>query len=242
MKERTDKIISANLNITRSEAKSLIKSGAVKVNNKSVTDASQKLETESDRLFVNGKEVIIKEFVYIMLNKPLGVVSATEDTRDKTVIDILPEELKRKNLFPAGRLDKETEGFCLITDNGDFAHKILSPQNHVKKTYIAEVSEKINYENAKKAFSDGVVLADGTVLLSADLELISENGVQSFKVTIKEGKYHQVRRMFASLGTRVVSLKRISIGGLELDEALPSGKARYITEEELLKITGKPVC
>ncbi len=239
MKERTDKIISVNLNITRSEAKSLIKSGSVFVNDIPVRDGAFKLDTDTDRLFVNGKEIVIKKYVYIMLNKPLGVVSSTEDGKDKTVIDILPEELKRKNLFPAGRLDKNTVGFCLLTDDGDFAHRILSPSNHVKKTYIAEVSGKIDYENAKKAFSDGIVLKDGTVLLSAELSLVSENPVERFKVVINEGKYHQVRRMFASLDTEVTFLKRISIGSLLLDESLDYGEARYITPEELGKITEK---
>ncbi len=237
MKERTDKIISANLNITRTEAKSLIKSGSVFVNDNVVRDGAFKLDAETDRLFVGGREVIIKKYVYIMLNKPLGVVSATEDGRDKTVIDILPEEFKRKNLFPAGRLDKNTVGFCLITDDGDFAHRILSPANHVKKTYIACVSVPIDFENAKKAFKDGVVLKDGTVLLSAELKLISDTPVQTFEVTVKEGKYHQVRRMFASLGTEVAFLKRVSIGSLNLDESLDAGESRYITEDELKKIT-----
>jgi 16S rRNA pseudouridine516 synthase len=171
-----------------------------------------------------------------MLNKPTGVVSATNDKRDKTVVDILPEEYKRKNLFPAGRLDKDTTGFCLVTDDGDFAHRILSPAKHVTKTYIAVLSDSIDYELGKKAFLDGVVLEDGTVLLSAILIQLEAGDKPVYKVVIKEGKYHQVRRMFASLGSHVEQLKRIAIGGLMLDEALEEGEARLLTEKELESI------
>ena len=238
MKDRIDKIISLNLNIARSEAKSLIKNGAVSVNGSVITDSGEKYDYSTDCIFVNGKNISAKKYTYIMLNKPRGVVSASKDDKTPTVIDILPDKLKRKNLFPAGRLDKDTTGFCLITDDGDFAHRILSPSNHVKKTYIAEVSEKIDFEKAAESFKKGVVLSDGTVLLSAELELISDERHQVFKVTVKEGKYHQIKRMFASLGTKVVALKRIAIGGLFLDGTLSEGEAREISGKELEIITG----
>ena len=231
-KERLDKLIASQGLLSRNDVKTMVKRGEVSVNGAIVKDSSIKVSYEDD-IKIKGESLLQTEYVYIMLNKPKGVVSASEDKRDKTVVDILPDELKRKNLFPAGRLDKDTTGFSLITDDGDFAHRILSPARHVDKTYIATVSDKIDFAKAKKAFSDGVVLGDGTVLLSAQLELIEENENQVFKVVIKEGKYHQIKRMFASLGTTVIELKRIAIGGLALDFSLKVGEARVITEEEL---------
>lgn len=233
MKDRIDKIISVNLNIARSEAKNLIKNGVVTVNGSVISDYGEKYDYSVDSICVYGNNICAKKYIYIMLNKPQGVVSASRDSKTPTVVDIIPDKLKRKNLFPAGRLDKDTTGFCLITDDGDFAHRILSPSNHVKKTYIAEVSEKINVEKAIESFNKGIILSDGTVLLSATLELIAEEEHQIFKVVIKEGKYHQIKRMFASLGTEVIKLKRIAIGGLFLDEKLAPGEAREITAEEL---------
>lgn len=231
-KERLDKIIASQGLASRNDVKLMVKRGEVSVNGVVVKDSSVKVSYE-DEIFVNGKPLRQTEFIYIMLNKPKGVVSASEDKRDKTVVDILPDELKRKNLFPAGRLDKDTTGFSLITDDGEFAHRILSPSRHVDKTYIAEVSEKINFEKARQAFKNGIILADGTVLLSAELVLLSDGEKQVYKVVIKEGKYHQVKRMFASLGTTVTELKRISIGGLALDADLKEGEARLISPEEL---------
>lgn len=171
-----------------------------------------------------------------MLNKPTGVVSATDDNRYKTVVDILPDELKRKNLFPAGRLDKDTVGFCLITDDGDFAHNILSPSRHVTKTYIAELSKPIDFDKAKQGFADGLILGDGTVLLSAVLEKISDCEPPKYKIIIKEGKYHQIKRMFQKYGAEVTMLKRVSIGGLALDNSLKEGEARLISPDELKSI------
>ena len=234
-KERLDKLIASQGLLSRNDVKTMVKKGEVSVNGAIVKDSSIKVSYEDD-IKIKGESLSQTEYVYIMLNKPKGVVSASEDKRDKTVVDILPDELKRKNLFPAGRLDKDTTGVSLITDEGDFAHRILSPARHVDKTYIATVSDKVDFAKAKKAFSDGVVLGDGTVLLSAQLELIEENENQVFKVVIKEGKYHQIKRMFASLGTTVIELKRIAIGGLALDFSLKEGEARVITEEELKMI------
>ena len=234
-KERLDKLIASQGLLSRNDVKTMVKRGEVSVNGAIVKDSSIKVSYEDD-IKIKGESLSQTEYVYIMLNKPKGVVSASEDKRDKTVVDILPDELKRKNLFPAGRLDKDTTGFSLITDDGDFAHRILSPSRHVDKTYIATVSDKIDFAKAKKAFSDGVVLGDGTVLLSAQLELIEEKENQIFKVVIKEGKYHQIKRMFASLGTSVIELKRIAIGGLSLDFSLKEGEARIITDDELKMI------
>lgn len=231
-KERLDKLIASQGLWSRSDVKTMVRKGEVSVNGAVIKDCSLKVSYDDD-IRIKGDRLSQTRYIYIMLNKPQGVVSASEDKRDKTVVDILPDELKRKNLFPAGRLDKDTTGFSLITDDGDFAHRILSPARHVDKTYIATVSDKIDFDNAKKAFAEGVVLSDGTVLLSAQLELIDEKENQVFKVIIKEGKYHQIKRMFASLGTTVIKLKRIAIGGLVLDPSLVEGEARVITEAEL---------
>ncbi len=233
--ERLDKIISSQGLASRSEVKVMVKRGEVTVNGEIVKDASLKYSYE-DVIEINGQRLFQTRYTYIMLNKPKGVVSSTDDKRDVTVVDILPEELKRKNLFPAGRLDKDTTGFSLITDDGEFAHNILSPSRHVTKTYIAEVNKPIDVEIAKKAFAHGVVLADGTVLLKAVLERVPDADRLLFKVIIKEGKYHQVKRMFASLGTTVIELKRIAIGGLPLDNSLKEGEARLLSDVELESI------
>ena len=231
-KERLDKLIASQGLMTRSEVKQIIKKGLVTVNGAVVKDSALKVSFD-DSVLIDGEPLLQKKFTYLMLNKPKGVVSASEDKRDKTVVDILPDELKRKNLFPAGRLDKDTTGFSLITDDGDFAHRILSPGRHVKKTYLARTSASLELEEAVRAFREGIVLSDGTVLLSAELELVEAGEEPLFRVTIKEGKYHQIKRMFASLGVTVIDLKRVSIGGLALDERLGEGEARILTAEEL---------
>ncbi len=233
--ERLDKYIASRGLSSRSEVKLMLKRGEVTVNGKVVSDPALKVG-EGDSVTVNGKRIASSQYTYIMLNKPQGVVSASNDRRDKTVVDILPDELRRKNLFPAGRLDKDTTGFCLITDDGDFAHNILSPTRHVTKTYVARVSQPINYDKARKDFEEGVVLADGTVLLSAVLIMLENSDKPLFKVVIKEGKYHQIKRMFASFGATVIELKRIAIGGLPLDDMLSEGEARLISERELKAI------
>ncbi len=232
MKERLDKIISAQMNITRSNAVSLIRSGVVFVNGSKAKSGSDKLDGETDDIRVNGEKLNYSEFVYIMMNKPAGVVSASRGDKDITVVDILPEKYKRKNLFPAGRLDKDTVGFVLITDDGDFAHRILSPKNHITKTYIALLREPLN-ESDKERFKEGIVLKDGTECLSAEVEPADLENPNYVRVKIREGKYHQIKRMFASLGNEVMYLKRTDMGNLHLDENLKEGECRYITEKEL---------
>ena len=229
--ERLDKIISKNLNITRSEAKSLIKSGAVSVDGKIVK--SPEFKCDSADIKANGKRLNNSEFVYIMMNKPKGVVCASEDKKDKTVIDLLPDEMKRKDLFPAGRLDKDTEGFVLITDDGAFAHDILSPKKHVEKTYIARLDRAFDEETVLD-FESGMTLGDEK-LLPAKIEAINGDFTLA-RVVIKQGIYHQIKRMFKKHGITVLDLKRIKIGSLSLDESLESGKSRYIGDEELLLI------
>lgn len=234
-KERIDKIISSRGIASRSEAKLLVKKGQVTLNGIIVTDSSVKAG-EDDVISINGEVISRERYVYIMLNKPEGVVSATDDKRYKTVVDIIPDEFRRRNLFPAGRLDKDTTGFCLVTDDGEFAHNILSPSRHITKTYIARLASPIDFEEGKRRFEEGVVLKDGTVLLSARLILVEDSETPLYKVVIKEGKYHQIKRMFASLGSKVIELKRIAMGGLALDESLKPGEARLITPEELKAI------
>ncbi len=230
--ERLDKIISHKLNITRSEAKSLIKSGSVSVNSLPVKSGDIKIG-ENDKISVDGKELDTEKFVYIMLNKPEGVVSASEDKNEKTVIDILPEEMKRKNLFPAGRLDKDTTGFALITDDGGFAHEILSPKRHVEKTYIAYLDKPFDAE-VVRAFESGMTLGDER-LLPAKLSPV-RNDFTRAEIVISQGVYHQIKRMFKKFGITVIKLNRIKIGNLSIDESLAPGEARYITEKELLLI------
>lgn len=231
MIQRLDKTISSQMNISRNDARSLIKKGSVTVDGNTLTDVAAKIDAEKSMIAVDGKPIFFKEHIYIMMNKPQGVVSATVDPKIKTVIDILPEELKRKNLFPAGRLDRDTVGFMLITDDGDFAHRILSPSKHVKKTYIAHLRDKLS-EDARKTLENGAVLSDGTQCMDALVKIIDDEG-KIAEITIREGKYHQIKKMFASVGNEVQFLKRISIGSLSLDETLKEGECREITENEL---------
>lgn len=234
MIQRIDKIISSQKNISRNDARILIKNGSVTVDGKAITDAAFKIDAENSEIVVDGIPLFFREHIYIMMNKPQGVVSATTDTKIKTVIDIVPENLKRKNLFPAGRLDRDTVGFMLITDDGDFAHRILSPSKHVPKTYIAHLRDSLS-EDARSVLENGAVLSDGTQCMDALVRLLDNEG-KTAEITIREGKYHQIKRMFASVGNEVVFLKRVSIGSLQLDSSLEEGECREITEKELLLI------
>ena len=220
------------MNITRSEARSLIKGGSVSVSGKAVKAADYKLgESESVCVSVSGRELDSNKFVYIMLNKPKGVVSASEDKNEKTVIDLLPDEMKRKNLFPAGRLDKDTTGFALITDDGEFAHSILSPKRHVEKTYLAVLDRSFD-DTVIKDFECGVEIG-GEKLLPAKLSPVGNDYTRA-EIVISQGIYHQIKRMFKKYGITVLELNRIKIGGLSIDGNLAPGEARYITQEELL--------
>ena len=230
--ERIDKIISNELNIARSDAKSLIRSGKVFVNGVCEKSSSRKLNEEKDILNVNGKEIRFRRFVYIMMNKPKGVISSTDGrkTNEKTVVDILPDDMKRKNLFPAGRLDKNTTGFVLITDDGEFAHRILSPKNHIPITYIAALDKPFD-ENIIKAFEKGVTIGSDECL-PAVLEAVNGD-YKTAKVVIRQGMYHQIKRMFKSFGIEVMELRRIKMGKLSLDDKLSEGECRFLDEFEL---------
>lgn len=233
--ERIDKILSVNCKISRRDVKSIIKQGKVSLNGKTVKDSAIKIDIENDVITVDGVQLKIKNHIYIMMNKPQGVVSAGETEKEKTVIDLVPDELFRKGLFPAGRLDKDTTGFVLITDDGEFAHRILSPKNHIFKTYEARLSRPIG-ENEMQMIRGGITLGDGTVLKEAKIEIVQNGEKPLVRIMICEGKYHQVKRMFAAAGNHVEKLHRVKMGNLELDRSLSLGECREITEEELKKI------
>lgn len=235
--DRLDKILVSQSIGSRKEVQKLIKSGAVSVNGEICKKIDFKADTENDEITVNGQALNYQKYVYIMMNKPAGVVSATTDNHDRTVIDILPPEFKRKGLFPAGRLDKDTEGLLIITDDGDFAHKMLSPKKHVYKKYVAKVDADITEETIKR-FEEGIVFADGTKCMPAKLELEKNSDKRRGIVTICEGKFHQVKKMFISCGINVVHLQRISIGNLYLDGKLPIGCCKMMSnlDKELIFI------
>lgn len=234
--ERLDKIVATALQISRKDAISLIKSGRVNENDVALKDAKKKLDENTAELFLDENRIYYYKYVYIMMNKPKGIISASDGKGDKSVIDILPAEMKRKNLFPAGRLDKDTTGFMLITDDGEFAHSILSPKNHIPKTYIAKLDKPFD-ETVVKEFESGVKLKDEKCM-GAKLEA-ADGDFCTARVEIKQGMYHQIKRMFACFGLKVVELKRIKMGDLYLDESLKEGECRYITEKELSMISDK---
>lgn len=232
---RLDKFFTSQSLATRKEAKELVKQGRITVNGETVKFSDTQIDPSCDIILLDGKNVSYKEYIYIMLNKPQGVVSATEDRQHQTVLDLVPPALYRKGLFPAGRLDKDTEGFVLLTDDGDFAHRILSPQKHIPKTYHAIINKPID-ETDISAFREGLRLSDGTVCMRAELRLLEDSAEPLVEVVLQEGKYHQVKRMFESRGKRVVYLKRTQMGGLPLDPELKSGECREILHKELEKI------
>lgn len=232
MLQRLDKLISSQGRYSRKEAQELIKSGCVKVDGITVRDRGAKVDGSTCFVCINGEEMKFEKFVYLMLNKPKGVVSATNDSRDKTVIDLVSDEYKRRNLFPAGRLDITTTGFVLITDDGDFAHRILSPKNHIEKTYEARLAEAVTEEQLR-AVAEGIVLKDGTECLPAKLRVLESGENPLVEIKICEGKYHQIKRMFAAAGNGVVELKRTKMGGVELDKNLSEGEFRPLTPDEV---------
>ena len=228
MKERLDKFISSQTALSRKEAQKAIRDKRVTVNGELSRSVDIKIDTEADAVALNGKALTYQTHVYYMMNKPSGVVSATEDRVEKTVIDLLPPELRRKGLFPAGRLDKDTTGMLVLTDDGDYAHRMLSPKKHVKKRYIATL-DRTPDDSISIRFEEGIVLKDGTVCKSGQASLLDGTRVA---VEISEGKYHQVKRMFAALGYHVEALERVRIGALSLDGDLSPGEVRKMTKDE----------
>lgn len=223
---------------SRSEIKKWVKQGRVTVNGVVVKDSGIQCDPYKDRIEFDGEEIVYREFVYVMLHKPPGVISATEDVRERTVLDLLTPELRVFDLFPVGRLDKDTEGLLLLTNDGQLAHDLLSPRKHVPKTYIADCAGSLGDREAGQ-FRAGVELDDGYVTLPAEMKVIEAGSYPDgsprtrIALTISEGKFHQVKRMLEAVGSSVTYLKRISMGPLELDEALPKGAFRELTEVEL---------
>lgn len=236
MRQRLDKLISSQGTYTRKQAQQLIKDGLVKVDGITVRDRGFHIDPDVNSVILDGKEFAVEKFVYLMLNKPKGVVSATNDRSQKTVVDLVPDELKKRNLFPAGRLDMTTTGFVLITDDGDFAHRILSPKNHIEKTYEARLAESVTEEQLRMV-ADGIVLKDGTECLPSKLKILEDGDNPLVEIKICEGKYHQIKRMFAAAGNGVIELKRTKMGKLSLDEALPEGECRRLNEAEVALIS-----
>lgn len=218
---------------TRSELKKDIRKGNVSVDGEIVKDPGCSV-SPSSRVIYKGTAVGYDEFEYYMLNKPSGVISASEDSRESTVIDLIDEQ-KRRDLFPVGRLDRDTEGLLLITNDGALAHRLLSPKHHVDKTYYVEVSGILT-DSDVELFSEGLVLTDGLECLPADLKILSaseDEYISEAEITIREGKFHQVKRMFSSVGSEVLYLKRLSMGPLTLDPELAPGEYRRLTPEEI---------
>ncbi|MEC0239088.1 pseudouridine synthase [Paenibacillus dokdonensis] len=234
---RLDKVLTHMGYGSRSEIKKYVKQGLIMVNDIRVKDSGLHVHPETDMILIDGEQVIYKEFVYVMLHKPPGVVSATEDNRDRTVLDLLAPELLAFEPFPVGRLDKDTEGLLLLTNDGKLSHELLSPKRHVPKTYLALVSGDVNGEDIEQ-FAKGVTLDDGYVTLPGELVILEQerqgDEVQSrIELTIHEGKFHQVKRMFESVGKKVIYLKRLRMGNLNLDASLKLGEYRELTDDEL---------
>lgn len=225
---RLDRLLAGQGEGSRKEARTLLRGGRVQVNGQVVTAADQKVDPEQQEIMVDGRALCWRAHLYLMMNKPAGVISASRDPKARTVLDLLPPELRRPGLFPAGRLDKDTEGFLLITDDGVFAHEILSPKRHVEKTYLATLDAAIDADDVA-AFANGLVLEDGLCCLPA--RLWAGEGMDAF-AAVREGKFHQVRRMFAARGKQVLRLRRTQIGGLQLDAALAPGEVREVSESE----------
>lgn len=231
--ERLDKRLSSTGRWTRREARELVRQGRVSVDGRRAVAPDEKV-SETALLCVDGERVEIEQFVYLMLYKCAGVISATEDQREKTVLDLLPSPYRRRGLAPVGRLDKDTEGLLLLTDDGAMAHRLTSPRSHVDKVYYARVDGTLQ-EADTAAFARGMVLPDGLHCLPSKLEILSPN---ECLVTLQEGKFHQVKRMLAARGKPVTYLKRLSMGTLHLDETLLPGQFRPLTREEILLLGG----
>lgn len=229
---RIDKLLANTGFGSRKEVKQLIKEGNVRQNNKIIKTAKAQVDPESDQITVLGEEVHYEEFVYFMLHKPAGVVSATEDHRDETVIDLLDEEDQVLQPFPVGRLDKDTEGLLLITNDGKLAHQLLSPKKDVGKTYYAIIDGKVTEEDRKK-FAAGVTLDDGYQTKPGQLTILTSSEQSEIELIITEGKFHQVKRMFEAVNKKVVYLKRMAMGEWRLDEQLSKGEYRRLSDEEI---------
>ena len=228
--ERLDKILASTGRWSRREVKDLVRQGRVQAGGMPAARPEDKFDPAQDEISVDGQVVDCAPFVYVLMNKPAGLLSATEDRRQRTVLDLLPEHLRRRGLFPVGRLDKDTVGLLLLTDDGPLAHELLSPKKHVDKVYYARVEGQLNEED-RKALASGMVLGDGSQCLPALLEPLGRGN--ECRLTLREGKYHQVKRMLAARGKPVAFLRRPSMGPLSLGEELKEGEWRLLTEAEV---------
>lgn len=230
--QRLDKLLSNFGYGSRSEIRNLIKDGAVTVDGAIVKDASMHVDPQSSKIELGGRILNYREFIYLMMNKPAGVISATTDNKLKTAVDLLPAEFSCFDLFPAGRLDIDTEGLLLLTNDGQLAHNLLSPKKHVSKRYYAIIDGMVTDADAK-AFKEGVMLDDGYVTMPANLQIIRSEQHSEIELELHEGKFHQVKRMFEATGKKVTYLKRVQMGGLKLDDSLEPGTCRELTPDEL---------
>lgn len=229
--ERLDKIICSQTEYSRKDIKKIVSQKRIKVNGRIIIKSDIKIDENKDIILIDDKEIQIREYVYLILNKPKGYISATEDRTQKTVLDLIDNKYLHRDLFPAGRLDKDTTGLMIITDDGKFAHEILSPRKHVSKTYEVTLDIPVTEEMVKR-FKDGIDLNDGKCK-TAVMEITGE---YSAKVILTEGRYHQIKRMFGCFGAKVIELHRIKMGGLELPNDLREGESRELTFEEIEKI------
>lgn len=240
-KQRLDKVLSHMGIGSRSDIRKQAKQGLIRVNGTVIKDSGFHVDPYADQIEVSGEPVVYREYIYLMMNKPPGVLSATEDKRDRTVLDLLKPDYAQFEPFPVGRLDKDTVGLLLLTNDGQLAHELLSPRKHVPKTYEATVEGEVDAADVA-AFAAGVELDDGYVTLPAQLTILGrERGsktLSQISLTITEGKFHQVKRMFLAVGKKVIFLKRVSMGALKLDERLAPGACRELTAEELRVLGG----
>lgn len=217
---------------SRKEARACIRGGRVTVNGSVARTDGQQVQEGADSVCIDGEELIYRRYLYLMLNKPAGVVSATQDKQYKTVLDLVPSQYRHFDLFPVGRLDIDTTGLLLLTNDGALAHRLTSPRHHADKVYEAEVAGTAGDED-RKQFREGIRLEDGYLCMPAELCVLEAGAVSTVRLTIQEGKFHQVKRMFEAVGKRVLSLRRLSMGGVELDETLGEGELRPLTEQEI---------
>lgn len=230
--ERLDKLLAGTGKWSRREVKALVRQGLVRVDGRLAASAEDKLDPAAAIVTVAGETISLCRFTYVMLHKPAGVLTATEDRKQPTVLDLLPPELRRIGLAPVGRLDKDTEGLLLLTNDGELAHRLLSPKYHVEKRYLARVDGELSAADAE-AFARGMTLGDGLECLPAGLEVLPD---RVCIVTLREGKFHQVKRMLAARGAPVLYLKRLSMGPLTLDDSLAAGAYRLLRAEEILAL------
>ncbi len=234
---RLDKLLATLGAGTRSELRSVIRKGLVQVNGETVKDPGAKLSGD-ERVTVDGRDYHFTEFVYYMLNKPAGVITASRDPKQRTVLGLFGED-RRRDLFAVGRLDKDTTGLLIITNDGELDHRLMSPKRHVAKRYAVRVKGELT-EDDVRAFAEGLYVDEELTAAPAELTILSRGSISEAEVVIREGKYHQIKRMFAAVGKEVTALRRISVGGLLLDPDLPEGSYRELTEEERLRLEFSP--